>query len=167
MTREEIAVLFDYDQWATKKLLDVIARIPEELYARNLGSSHGGLRGTLVHMIGAGDVWLKRWKGQGPTAQWNEGDFSTFSSIAEAWKSFAAAFDDYFKTVTDEQLSSPHPYRDMKGNPYKTVLWKQMHHLVNHGSYHRGQLVTMLRLSGVRPVGTDLIYYFREKEKNG
>ena len=46
----------------------------------------------------------------------------------------------------------------MKGAiPY----WQVVLHLVNHGSYHRGQVATMLRQAGIKPPGTDLISYYR------
>lgn len=167
MNREEIGVLFEYDRWATNKLLEIIGRIPEDLYLKNLGSSHGGLRGTLVHMIGAGEVWLKRWSGENPTVPWKEEDFPTFASMSKRWTSYQAAFADFFPTLTNERLAAPLTYRDMKGNEYTVLLWKQMQHLVNHGSYHRGQLVAMLRIIGMKPVGTDLIHYYRQAEKNG
>ena len=52
-------------------------------------------------------------------------------------------------------------YRDLKGNPYETPVWRIIAHLVNHDSYHRGQVVTMLRQLGHAPPGTDLILYYR------
>ncbi|MEX1139456.1 MAG: DinB family protein [Bacteroidota bacterium] len=166
MTPGEIRTLFDYDRWATVKLLGVIGTISDDLYRKDLGSSHGGIHGTLVHLIGACDVWLRRWQGESPTKPWRDADFQSFADLRTAWDTIQAALAAYLETLSDEQLSSPLHYKDMKGNAYATVLWKQMQHLVNHGSYHRGQIVTLLRIMGVTPVGTDLIHYYREKEKH-
>ena len=58
-------------------------------------------------------------------------------------------------------------YKNMKGDPYENVVEEILYHLVNHGSYHRGQLVTMLRGAGVTQlVSTDLIAWFREQRQN-
>lgn len=166
MTLDEIKALFDYDRWATGKILDVLEGIPEDVYLKNPGSSHGGIHGTLLHLIGACDVWLRRWHGETPTRQWKEEDFASYSVLREQWDSYQAKLADFLKDLSDERLNAPHSYKDMKGNPYSTVLWKQMQHLVNHGSYHRGQIVTLLRILGMKAPTTDLIYYYREKEQN-
>jgi uncharacterized damage-inducible protein DinB len=164
MTRDEIMTLFDYDRWATGKLLDVLEGIPEDVYRKNPGSSHGGIHGTLVHLVGACDVWLRRWQGETPTRQWKEEDFESFPVLRQQWDSYQSRISVFLNDITDERLNSPLFYKDMKGNPYSTALWKQMQHLVNHGSYHRGQIVTLLRILGMKAVSTDLIYYHKEKE---
>jgi uncharacterized damage-inducible protein DinB len=45
----------------------------------------------------------------------------------------------------------------------RNPLWQALQHLVNHGSYHRGQVTTMLRQVGAGPVSTDLIVFYRER----
>ncbi len=52
---------------------------------------------------------------------------------------------------------------DLKGNPHSNVLWQTLQHLANHGTYHRGQVTTLLRQLGAKPVGTDLIGFYRER----
>jgi DinB family len=39
--------------------------------------------------------------------------------------------------------------------------WRIALHVVNHASYHRGQITTMLRQLGREPIGTDLMAYYR------
>lgn len=166
MTVEEIRSLFRYDRWATEKLLMILEQIPADVYARDAGSSHGGIRGTLVHMVGAFDVWLRRWQGEHPTVPWREEDHPTFTDIRSKWVAACSTADRVLAGLTEDRLRAPWNYRDMKGNHYSQVLWKQMQHLINHASYHRGQIVTMLRQAGIQPVGTDLIYYYREQDAN-
>ena len=38
-----------------------------------------------------------------------------------------------------------------------------LQHLANHGSYHRGQITTLLRQLGASPVNTDMIGFYRER----
>ncbi|MBI4418665.1 MAG: DinB family protein [Ignavibacteriales bacterium] len=163
MTRELLGELFAYDGWATRKLLEVVATLSEEQYTRDLESSHGGIRGTLVHAYGAGEIWLKRWEGESPTALITEQDIPTFKLLAERWSVLEKKLEDFLKGVPDARLQAPLAYRNIKGEPISTELWKQMQHLVNHGSYHRGQVVAMLRQLGVKPVATDLINFYREQ----
>ena len=51
----------------------------------------------------------------------------------------------------------------MAGAPQAQPLWQMLQHLVNHCTYHRGQIATMLRQLGAKTLGTDLILYYREQ----
>jgi uncharacterized damage-inducible protein DinB len=54
-------------------------------------------------------------------------------------------------------------YRSLAGQPAASVLWHMLQHMVNHATYHRGQVTTMLRqLEAVPPKSMDLITFYRE-----
>lgn len=165
MVLNDIKNLFEFDKWATDRMLEVVASLNEEQYAKNLGSSHGGIRGTLIHTYGADWIWLERWKGTSPTSGITEEEIPTFSTLKEKWASLRTQMDQFVQSLNEEKLQSPLSYKDLKGNAYTQVLWQQMQHLINHSTYHRGQVVTMLRQSGVKPVATDLIAYYRLQSK--
>jgi uncharacterized damage-inducible protein DinB len=165
MTLQDIRTLFEFDQWATERILDIVAELPEDQYARNMNSSHGGVRGTLVHYYGAEWIWLERWKGSSPTTSIKEEDIATFPAIRNKWSALRREIEEFLLSLTDEKLQSSLAYKDLKGNQYTQPLWQQMQHLINHSTYHRGQVVTMLRQLGVKPVATDLIAYYRLQSK--
>jgi len=62
--------------------------------------------------------------------------------------------------ITDASLQQPLKYVNLKGQPFEYPLGRAMQHLVNHGSYHRGQVTNFLRQLGAQPVATDLLVYF-------
>jgi uncharacterized damage-inducible protein DinB len=71
-----------------------------------------------------------------------------------------------------EQLASLRPeamerrveYQDSRGDDQLDVLWQMLQHMVNHGTYHRGQITTMLRqLDAASPKSMDLIDFYRER----
>ncbi len=161
MTLNDIRTLFAFDQWATDRILDIVATVPEDQYVKNMNSSHGGIRGTLVHYYGAEWIWLERWKGTSPTTLIKEDDIPTFLQLREKWTSLWQELNQFVHSLTEEKLLSSLTYKDLKGNQYTQPLWQQMQHLINHSTYHRGQVVTMLRQVGVKPVNTDLITYYR------
>ena len=63
MTIAEIKTLFAYDRWAMERILEVASTLQPEKYAQHLGSSHGGIHGTLVHALAADRLWLDRLTG--------------------------------------------------------------------------------------------------------
>ncbi len=65
--------------------------------------------------------------------------------------------------LTQEDLNRVMEYKTLKFGIYKNPLWQSMQHVVNHGTYHRGQITTLLRQLGAQPILTDLMHYYRER----
>jgi len=163
MTKNEIQLLFEYDTWADLKLLEVIAPLTGDQFKKDMHSSFGGIQGTLVHILSANRVWLYRWMGKKPESLKIE-NFPAVEIVKKQWETYQCEINNFLQSLTEEKLNAPLQYSDMKGNTYSQPLYQQMQHKVNHSSYHRGQLVTMLRQLGTAVVSTDLIYYIRQKE---
>jgi uncharacterized damage-inducible protein DinB len=70
---------------------------------------------------------------------------------------------DYVSKLTQQDLDRVIRYKGFTGDEFSNPLWQSLHQLTNHASYHRGQIVTLLRQLGVKPVSTDLIMYYREQ----
>jgi uncharacterized damage-inducible protein DinB len=164
MTLQEILTLFQYDEWATKRTTESVSPLSEEQYKRDLKSSHGGIHGTLAHIYGADCLWLERWKGNSPTSQANGNQIQNLIALSDRWQEYRENLHDYLINLTDTKLSDPLSYTDTRGNNHAEPLYHQMQHRVNHSSYHRGQIVTMLRQLGGRPLATDLIMFYRTRE---
>jgi uncharacterized damage-inducible protein DinB len=166
MTKKEIQLLFEYDTWADLKLIEVIATLTGDQYKKDIHSSFGGIQGTLVHILSANRVWLYRWIGNEPKPLKTE-DFPAMETIKKQWDIYQCEISNFLQSLTEKKLNTPLQYSDFKGNTYAQPLCQQMQHKVNHSSYHRGQLVMMLRQLETAVVSTDLISYIREKEKHG
>ncbi len=165
MTVEEVRVLYEYDAWATNRTLDTVSGLSDEIYGKDLKSSHGGIHGTLVHIYGADQIWLDRWNGLPTSALPTVDDIPTFASLKEHWSVYRNELGMFMQRLDDAHLQVPLTYKDTRGNQYTQTLYRQLLHRVNHASYHRGQVVTMLRQIGAKPQGTDLIAFYREIEK--
>ena len=81
--------------------------------------------------------------------------------IAAAWEDLYRAQQSFLEKLSDADLDRVVDYRNLKGEAYSNVLWQLLRHMVNHSSYHRGQVTTMLRQLGHTPVATDLVLYYR------
>ena len=167
MNMEEIRVLFDFDAWATDRTLESVSAVPVGTYLEDLKSSHGGIHGTLVHIYRSNMIWLQRWKGSPPSAPAAANDIPDLESLKSHWREYRADSDRYLGSLDDAKIRGLFSYNDLRGNPQSEPLFQQMQHLINHSSYHRGQIVTMLRQTGFKPIGTDLILYYRTKKAGG
>ena len=93
----------------------------------------------------------------------NPDDFQTFSSLANRGDDFRKHLDGFLMSLTEEDLLEEISYKNTKGISYSLELWKQMLHVSNHSSYHRGQVVTMLRQLKKIPPSLDMIHYYLGK----
>ena len=164
MHLHDINDLYEYNYWAKSRLLSVVETLSTEQFSKDLGSSHGGIHGTLVNSMAAEEIWLKRWKGESPTALRSGPEFPTFDAVENHWAMIEHEMMGFCHMLkTNEDILKVVSYKDIKGNPSSHPLYQMMQHVVNHSSYHRGQVVTMLRQVGVKPNGTDLITFYRNK----
>jgi len=166
MQLQDIIILYDYNAWAKERMLSVVEHLTPEQFTKDLGSSHGGVHGTLAHALGAEEIWLKRWRGDVITGFLKPSEVATFQELRSRWKSITEKTSAFCKSLrNDEDVRRIVVYKDLKGNECRQPLEQLMAHLVNHSTYHRGQIVTMLRQLGVRPVDTDLVIYFRQQSR--
>lgn len=159
----EIRELYAYNRWANHRTLEAASALSEEAFTRDLGSSFPSVRDTLAHVLAAEWIWLQRWKGTSPTGTPQDWDLSTPKAIRARWAEVEREREAFVSVLTDEDLRRAVNYRNTVGQPFENTLEEMLRHVVNHSSYHRGQVVTMLRQLGAEPVGTDLIRFYRER----
>src|SRR5271169_1472463 len=162
MKPEHVRLLYDYYTWANNRTLRACAALTEEQFTYDLGSSFRSVRDTLVHLFSSGWFWHERWQGRAPQRP----DFSTRFKDVAGVREWANGIDRDLHQFVDRMraadLESTLEYRTTEGEPAARQFWQMLEHVVNHGSYHRGQITTMLRQLGAKTVAFDLIFYLRE-----
>jgi uncharacterized damage-inducible protein DinB len=149
--------LFDYNRWANSRVLAASAKLSPEDFVRDLRSSHPSVRDTLVHVMGAEWLWLQRWKGTSPKSLPSAAGFPTLASLKERWAEVEDEQAEFVSGVTEKSLETKIAYVNLQGEPFAYLLWQMMQHAVNHSTYHRGQVATMLRQLGAEPQATDML----------
>ncbi len=69
----------------------------------------------------------------------------------------------FLEALAEDRLNGPLHYRDLAGKPMTLRLVHSLQHVVNHGTYHRGQVTTLLRQLGAKPVSTDMSRFWAER----
>ncbi len=158
----DLRTLYAFTAWARARILDAVAPLDETAYRKDLGNSFGSVHATLVHILGTEEIWLRRWGGETPVDPVSSEAFRSFGEVRRRWDELDAALQRFLAELTEEGVLRLVRYRDTRGNDQATPLWQVMLHVVNHSTYHRGQITTMLRQLGATPVSTDLIHYYRQ-----
>jgi uncharacterized damage-inducible protein DinB len=163
ITPEDLRTLYAYDAWANRRMLEACAALSPEQFTRDLGSSFPSVRDTMAHIFGAQWIWLERFQGRSHTALPNGNEFADLASLRARWTQFESELLSYVNGLSAADLERSFDYRDIKANAHRNLLWQTLQHLANHGTYHRGQVTTMFRQLGAKPVGTDMIGFYRER----
>lgn len=165
MTLSDITTLHAYSSWATNRFFDALEKLTPDQLAQDMRVSHGSIRGTLLHMIGAEKIWLERWKGETPAAFLSAADAPDLAALKRIWTATGKATAAWLGTLNDRTLQAEFTMTTAAGKTFTHVYAAAFQHLVNHSTYHRGQITAMLRQLGVAPPATDLIVFLRETAK--
>ncbi|HEX9188644.1 MAG TPA: DinB family protein [Vicinamibacteria bacterium] len=167
MRIDEARDLFSYGAWANGRVLAAAEALAPEQRLATAASSFPSVRGTLGHIVGAEWLWLRRWQGESPAAVPAWAAESSLADLRGHLAALEADRDGYLAGLTDADLARLVEYRSLAGTAYADRLGDLFRHLVNHSTYHRGQVATQLRQLGQTPPGTDLITYLRERRQAG
>jgi uncharacterized damage-inducible protein DinB len=165
MELDQIRALHDYNTWANKRIFDAVSNLTPEQYTRDMQSSYRSVGDTFVHVISVEWIYQQRVNGDSPKSLWSSLDFPTVPKLREEWVKLIERQMAFTDNLTEEQLKTPITYINLAGEPHEYSLWQILQHVVNHSSYHRGQITTMLRQLGAVPVSTDFLLYYDEGKR--
>jgi uncharacterized damage-inducible protein DinB len=148
-----------YTLWADRICLKAVEGVSPEDLVRDTGTSHGSLLGTLAHILGSQRLWLARFEGKAVERVQGAADFPDWETLTAAWAETSAELGFYLAALTSEQAATDLTWTSTEGVDYTRPLWQPLLHLVNHSTYHRGQVVSLLRQLGYQPPSTDMIYF--------
>ncbi|HUP03147.1 MAG TPA: DinB family protein [Bryobacteraceae bacterium] len=157
LTISSLTGLFDYNYWARDRQLEACALLTPEQLVQPLGGSFASLRDTLAHMLGVEWLWLERWRGAAPSALLPAAEFPTLAALTERWRAVETEMRQYVAGLTDEALGRVMTYQNIRGISCAYPLGSMLYHLLNHQSYHRGQVTMSLRQLGATPLGVDYL----------
>jgi len=164
MDINDFRLLYDFNTWANRLTLDACAGLAPDQFRRELGSSFSSVRDTLAHIYGGEWIWHERFLGRVPTGGLPKGaDFPDFDSVRKRLTEMDATLVDYVAAQKPEDLGRVVEFKTMTSGVISAPLAHFLQHLANHGTYHRGQVATMLRQLGTKATGTDLLRFYRDR----
>ncbi len=165
MNARDILTIYDYNYWATHRILTASTEISPKQFISSTAHSLNSLRGTLVHILDAECAW--RMLLQHHTLAYfnamDENHFPTLDSVEQRWKEEEQLMRDYLVHLADDDLASIIRYTTDEGDKRERVLWHCLLHVVNHGTHHRSEAAEILTRYGRSPGGLDFTAFLNEQ----
>jgi uncharacterized damage-inducible protein DinB len=162
--KEILQQMAAYNSWANQKILEVILGLPEEKQKQELPSSFKSLYDTVLHMWNAESAWWQRMKLQERIQAPSEYFKGSFAELCGSLGQQNYLWQDWVEQATEAALEHVFQYQNNKKEQFKQPIFQMLLHVFNHGTYHRGQLVNMLRQLGLEKLPqTDFIVWSRKK----
>ena len=166
MTYHDLKLLVDYNYWACDRMLDAVSALTPEQFTHDLRNSFGSIRDTIAHICDAEFIWQSRWRGEQPTGFRKPDRMPDLAAARREWTELEGGMRAALEAMGREGVERTIEYKDFRGAARSDVFWQTVQHVVNHGSYHRGQVTTMLRqLGAAPPKSMDLIAFYREQRQ--
>lgn len=156
MTKTDLLEHLEFHVWATERMLTACKALSLEDLKKPVGGAFGSLFGTLVHMYSAEDIWLSRWQGREGVGFTPEDAFKGLDDLSAAWREVQGRLETYLKEANTDGVM------EVRGNRHS--LWQMALHMIDHSSFHRGQVMYFLREAGHVPPPSNFIHYLRDKQ---
>jgi uncharacterized damage-inducible protein DinB len=158
----------DFNLWANERMGRVIVSLSEEQMNMPMKSSFPTIRETILHIWSAQDIWLERFDGVSPTSWPMAGFLGSKEELVDKWIESSIKLKEKVRNYSKSDLKKEVAYTTLKGISGKSTVFEMFAHVCNHGTYHRGQLITMFRVAGLTEApATDIIAFFRENKMAG
>ncbi|MCX6200104.1 MAG: DNA polymerase [Bacteroidetes bacterium] len=152
-----------FNFWANGKFVEILKTVDENIFELEVNSSFPSLRKTVLHIWDAEYIWLKRIEGlslsEFPSKNFTGNKEECLNGFLEHTKKVA----DFMEGKDKAYFESKIDFKALNGDAFSESVEGIIYHVVNHGTFHRGQMVTMMRTLGITAVpSTDLIRYLRQ-----
>ncbi|MCB9065787.1 MAG: DinB family protein [Chitinophagales bacterium] len=162
--KELLTRLAKYNIWANQKFINVLEKLSEEQTDMEIESSFSSIRKTVYHMWSAEYIWIQRLELVEKPVWIQDSYDGDLATALENWKECSAGLLSFIeKQFDDDAFTHVMQYYNLKKQSVKLEVSTGLIQVLNHATYHRGQLVTMLRQAGIKKVPSTDYYLFAKK----
>ena len=160
--QDEIVALFAYDRWANRRVLDACRKLTVEQYGAEPVPGWSSVRSTISHIALATEFNLRTLASDPDDRMRTEADLATVDDAAQLLERVYRRFEELRPTVTPERLNTVLTLRAV-GRTFTLPPWAILRHIVNHSTYHRGQVAGKLKRFGIEQPITDFFWWVIEQ----
>ncbi|MCC8409152.1 DinB family protein [Mucilaginibacter sp. UR6-1] len=153
--------LAEYNIWANNRAISWLKLIDEEQWEQKTTSSFASIRETAIHIASAEKIWVDFWTKVAAPVYLSAGFNGTKDELIEIWQKASKDIKTHLENYPEDELEHQVTFVYPRGGEGQMAFWQTFSHIINHSTYHRGQLVTLLRSSGFTDLtNTDLATYY-------
>jgi uncharacterized damage-inducible protein DinB len=178
MKLDDIRLMYEYNYWGNKRILDACTKVTPEQYTAT--TDFGNLRATVIHIVDAEWSWLRSFRShfvpadrigdpwkiedlvQWGTEELTDADLPTVDALNERWQAEERDMRAYLGTLSDAHLNGILRYPLDGGIVRERTLWHCLLHVVNHGTQHRSEAAALLTSYGASPGGMDMTLFLND-----
>jgi uncharacterized damage-inducible protein DinB len=157
--QDDLKSLFAYNRWADGRVVEACRALGAGQYEQSPAPGWASIRSTLVHVADATLIWARRIDDETVTARVTEDEVPTLDDAAAFLARGHDAFDRLLDALPPERLATVWSYRNLENQELSLPLWAVFRHVVNHATYHRGQIAAKFGRLGATPARTDLVVW--------
>lgn len=162
--------MYEYHNWAMQLMLDHMDALPENLLNKEVKSSYPTIAKTLSHILAVDTMWIHVLEKvefqqalQGAMSQLPLTDAYTIEEFKTAFKNIASKYQ-LFINQNSNLTMTIHVDNPWSG-PRETTFEEILLHVANHGTYHLGNITTMLRQQNESSLMMDYSLFWYEDMK--
>jgi uncharacterized damage-inducible protein DinB len=159
---DDFVSLFAYNRWANARVLEACRKLTPEQYAAEPVPGWSPVRSTMYHIAVVTDGWLHGLAGDPDENMPVEADLPTVEDAERLLERAYRRFDELAPTMTPERLATPVTLR-RRGREAILPPFAVLRHIVNHSTYHRGQVASKLKRFGIEQPATDFVLWVFEQ----
>lgn len=162
MNKKYFSELADYNFWANNIAISWLDQINEQQWEQVIVSSFSSTKQTAIHIASAEKIWIDFWTNV-PNPVYLSVEFKgTKNELIEIWRRSSTGLKSFIEKYPEENYHQQITFSYPRGGEGRMEFWQSFSHLINHSTYHRGQLVTLLCQAGfIKLSSIDLATYYR------
>jgi len=160
--QDDVATLFAFDRWANARVFDACRKLSADQYAAEPVPGWSSVRSTVYHIVMATEWNLRTLDGVSGEGLPAEAEMATVDDAARFLELAYRRFEELRPALTSERLNSMLTL-SWPGGSATLPTWAVLRHIVNHSSYHRGQVASKLKRFGIEQPITDFFWWMMEQ----
>lgn len=151
--------LIEFQAWRREKVSELLREVDEHLFSEHLSGSFGSLYIILNHLVWAEKVWLGRVDRETVATM----KPTNVAGLLEMWRDVNGKWSALILAADTAEISRKIAYFTSTGDRFTNSILEIVIHMVDHSTYHVGQMMNAIRGFGIEPVSTNYIHYLRTK----
>jgi uncharacterized damage-inducible protein DinB len=149
--------LYDYNIWANDRVINHLSGMPEGIVSKEVNFGFKTVLEVICHIVSVDEVWFSRMKEELPEIKAKQ--FIDIEEVRNYFSKLQSEIQRFIMSIDDRVVT----YKNTSGQEFQNSISEVIQHIVNHGTYHRGNITSMLRYQGSEGISTDYIVYLRKK----